>query len=165
MTLTPVDAISDSVVPVVLVSVGSLLVNGLLTTYHSINDRVRAMTRERIEILTGPAHEKLDAARLPAMDSERLHEIAVQLPILQRRYELTKYAMLAIYAAVSVLGLSIVVIAIAVTLGSEVAGRVALGFVLAGTLVMLAGLGVATMSLAKSSEAMTYAIERTQSLS
>ena len=40
--------------------------------------------------------ENLDAASLPAMDRERLEEIAVQVPMLARRYRLTKYALLAI---------------------------------------------------------------------
>ena len=43
------------VAPVVLLTVGSLISNGLLTVYNSVNDRLRQMTRERIEILTGPA--------------------------------------------------------------------------------------------------------------
>ncbi len=50
------------VAPVVLLTVGSLISNGLLTVYNSVNERARQMTRERIEILTGPAGEKLDVA-------------------------------------------------------------------------------------------------------
>jgi hypothetical protein len=71
---------------------------------------------------------------------------------------------LTIYAAIAVLGLSIVVIAIAVGEHDETAGRVALGLVLAGTVVMLLGIGVAGLSLAKSADAIAYAIERTRSL-
>jgi hypothetical protein len=47
------------VAPVVLLTVGGLVTNGLLTVYSDGNDRMRDMTRERIEILTGPEHEKL----------------------------------------------------------------------------------------------------------
>lgn len=42
------------VAPVVLLTVGGLISNGLLTVYNSVNDRMRLMTRERVDILTGP---------------------------------------------------------------------------------------------------------------
>jgi hypothetical protein len=165
MNLTAVDAISAMVAPVVLLSVGALLTNGLLMVYGAVNDRLREMTRERIQILTGPAHEKLDPASVGSMDRERLEEIKFQIPLLLRRHRLTRLALLTIYAAVAVLGLSIAVIALAVGEHDEVAGRVALGLVLAGTLIMLGGISVAAFSLGKSAEAITYAVERTQSLS
>jgi Protein of unknown function (DUF2721) len=165
VTLTAVNAISAMVAPVVLLTVGGLITNGLLTVYSAVNDRMREMTRERIEIRTGPAGEKLDAAAVPVMSRERLAEIEVQLPLMLRRHKLTRRSVLIIYAAIAVLGLSIVVIAIAVSLDNEVAGRVALGLVLAGTAIMLLGIGVAGLSLAKSADAILYAVERTQSLS
>jgi hypothetical protein len=67
-------------------------------------------------------------------------------------------------SAMVALGLSIIVIAIAVAQDSEVIGRVALGLVLAGTVVVIFGLAVAAMSLAKSADAITCAVGRTQSL-
>jgi hypothetical protein len=141
--------------------VGSLISNGLLTVYNSVNDRLRQMTRERIEILTGPAGEKLEVATVPVMSRERLEEIKVQLPLILRRHKLTRRSVLTIYGAVGLLGLSIVVIAIAVVMDDETAGRIAL--VLAGTVVMLAGIGLAALSLAGSAEAITYAVNRTGS--
>ena len=164
MTLTAVNAISAMVAPVVLLTMGVLLSNGLLMIYGSVNDRLREMTRERIEILTGPTGEKLELARVPVMSRERLNEIKVQLPLILRRHKLTRLAVFTIYLAIAVLGLSIVVIAIAVGQNDEVAGRAALGLVLAGTVIMLAGIGVAATSLAKSADAITYAVERSQSL-
>jgi hypothetical protein len=152
------------VAPVVLLSVGSLISNGLLTVYNSVNDRVRQMTRERIEILTGPAGERLDVASVPVMSRERLGEIKVQLPLILRRHRLTRLSVLTIYAAVGVLGLSIVVIAIAVVLDNETAARIALALVLAGTVVMLVGIGVAALSLARPADAITYAVNRTSEL-
>jgi hypothetical protein len=160
MTLTAVNAITAMVAPVVLLTVGSLLANGLLTVYGSVNDRLREMTRERLEILGGPSGERLELTAMPAMDRERLHEIRAQLPLILRRHRLTRLAIFTIYVAIAVLGLSIVVIAIAVSLDDEIAGRVALGLVLAGTVTMLLGLGVAAISLARSADAITYAVER-----
>lgn len=41
MTLTAVNAISAMVAPVVLLTTGSLLANGLLVVYSAVNDRMR----------------------------------------------------------------------------------------------------------------------------
>jgi 4-hydroxybenzoate polyprenyltransferase len=164
VTLIAVNAISDMVAPVVLLTVGGMLSNGLITIYNDIDNRIRDMTRERLEIRRGPAGQVLDADGVPDIDQERLTEIGTQLPMLLRRHKLTRLSVLTIYGALALLGLSIVVIAIAVGLNDEIAGRVALGLVLAGTIIMLLGLGVAAMSLAKSADAITYAVKRTTNL-
>jgi hypothetical protein len=164
MSLTSVNAISAMVAPVVLLTVGGLVTNGLLTVYSDVNDRMREMTRERIEILTGPTGEELEPASVAAMSRERLEEIRVQIPMMMRRHRLTRLSVLTIYCSIALLGLSIVVIAIAVGQDDEIAGRVALSLVLAGTVVLLLGIGIAGLSLAKSADAITYAVERTQSL-
>ena len=161
MTLTSVNAISAMVAPVVLLTVGGIISNGLLTVYSGINDRMRDMTRERLQIRRGPAGELLDADAVPPVDQERLLEIGVQLPLMVQRHKLTRASLLVIFVALVVLGLSIVVIAIAIALDDQIAGRAALGLVLAGTTIMLLGLGVATTSLAKSADAITYAVDRT----
>jgi len=161
VTLTSVNAISAMVAPVVLLTVGGIISNGLLTVYSGINDRMRDMTRERLQIRRGPAGELLDADAVPPVDQERLLEIGVQLPLMVKRHKLTRASLLVIFVALVVLGLSIVVIAIAVALDDQIAGRVALGLVLAGTTIMLLGFGVATTSLAKSADAITYAVDRT----
>ncbi len=155
MTLTAVNAISDMVAPVVLLTVGAMVSNGLITIYSDIDNRMRDMTRERLEIRRGPAGEVLDPDSVPAIDQERLTEIGVQLPMLLRRHKLTRLSVLTIYVALVVLGVSIVVIAIAVALDDEIVGRAALGLVLAGTIIILLGLGVAAMSLAKSADAIS----------
>ena len=164
MTLTAVNAISAMVAPVVLLTTGGMLSNGLLTVYSSINDRMRDMTRERIEILTGPAGEILDYGGIHASGRERLGEIDRQLPLMLRRHRLTRMSLLTISLGIGVLGLSIIAIAIAVGQDSAVVGRLALGLVLAGTVILILGLAVAALSLAKSADAITYAVERTRSL-
>jgi hypothetical protein len=150
------------VAPVVLLTTGSLLSNGLLTVYSAVNDRMREMTRERFEIRSGPQGELL--SRIPAVNQERLAEIEIQLPLMLRRHRLLRHAVLLIYVAIGVLGMSIIVIAVAVVEDSEDFGRAALGLVLAGTIVMLAGLVAAGLSMARSADAITYAVERTRRL-
>jgi Protein of unknown function (DUF2721) len=164
VTLTAVDAIADMVAPVVLLTVGGMLSNGLITVNSDITNRMREMTRERLEIRRGPAGEVLDDSSLPAIDRERLNEIRVQLPMMLRRHKLTRVSMLAIYVAIAVFGMSIIAIAVAVSQDSEIAGRVALGLVVAGTIIMLVGLAVALASVARSADAISYAVERTSNV-
>jgi Protein of unknown function (DUF2721) len=149
------------VAPVVLLTVGGMLSNGLITIYNDITNRMREMTRERLEIRRGPAGEVLDDTSMPALDQERLHEIGVQLPMMLRRLKLTRASVLAIYVSIVVCGLSIIAIAVAVSTDAEIAGRLALGLVVAGTAIMLVGLAVAVASVAKSADAISYAVERT----
>jgi hypothetical protein len=162
VTLTAVNAISAMVAPVVLLTTGSLLANGLLVVYSAVNDRMRDMTRERQEIRRGPGGESLQ--HVSAADQERLAEIQVQLPMMLRRHHLIRNAVLVIYAGIAVLGLSIIFIAVAVGLDSEDIGRAALGLVLAGTVVILTGLFLAGLSLARSADAVTYAVEQARRL-
>jgi hypothetical protein len=162
VSLDAVNAISAMVAPVVLLTTGGLISNGLLMAYSAVNDRMRMMTRERLEIRAGPSGELL--GHIPAVNQERLAEIDTQLPMMLRRHHLLRDAVLLVYAAIGVLGLSTIFIAVAVVLHSESFGRVALGLVLAGTVIMLTGLVAAGMSLAKSADAITYAVERTRRL-
>jgi len=147
--------------PVVLLTLGGIITNGLLVVYNDTNERMRSMTRERLDIRRGPQGEVRDAESVPPIDQERLYEIGVQLPMLLRRHRLTRRALLVIYWAICVLGLSTIAVGLAVAESDAIAGRVALGLVLAGTIAMIAGLTVATFSLAKSGDAITYAVERT----
>jgi hypothetical protein len=50
-----VTAIQAMVAPVVLITTAAVLSGGLLAMYGSVNDRMRAMDRERLDILTGAA--------------------------------------------------------------------------------------------------------------
>src|SRR5271166_2296353 len=50
-----VTAIQAMVAPVVLITAAAILSGALLTMYGSVNDRMRAMDRERLDILTGAA--------------------------------------------------------------------------------------------------------------
>jgi hypothetical protein len=141
-----------------------MLSNGLLGVYSTANDRLREMTRERLEIRSGPHGEVLDMAEVAAIGRERLAEIDHQVPMILRRHQLTRIALLLIYLAISIFGVSVIAIAVAVAEHSEAFGQAALGLVLTGTAVLIGGLVVAAMSLASSANAITYAIERTRSL-
>jgi hypothetical protein len=53
------------VAPVVLITTGGLLTNGLLALYGEINQRLREMSRERVSILSGDQGELLEAPVCP----------------------------------------------------------------------------------------------------
>jgi hypothetical protein len=164
VSLTAVSAISAMVAPVVLVTTSALLSNGLLAVYASVNDRMREMTSERLALLSGPRGQFLSQTELPPVSHERLAEIDQQLPMILRRHRLIKAAVLILHGAVAILGLSVIGIAVAVSEDSEGFGNAALGLVLAGTLVLISGLLVAARSLARSNDAISYAVSRTSSL-
>jgi hypothetical protein len=136
----------------------------LLAMYGSVNDRVRAIYDERLEILTGADGTLVSAAREPPSGWERLTQIDAQLSRLLRRHRLLHNAVLLIYAGVAVLVLSVITIGIAVTASSGAAGTAALVLVLAGTVMLLGGLPFAARSIIISTDALDYEVQRTLSL-
>ena len=67
------------VAPVVMISSCALILNGLLARYGAINDRLRLMTHERLELLRTDKNDPLTA--------ERVSEIDRQIPILLHRHK------------------------------------------------------------------------------
>jgi hypothetical protein len=159
-----VTAIQAMVAPVVLITAAAILSGGLLTIYGSVNDRMRAMDHERLEILTGVEGTLLPAAEVLPAGQERLTQIDTQLPKLLRRHRLLHNAVLLIYAGVGVLVLSVITIAIAVTASSGAAGTASLVLVLVGTVMLLGGLLFAARSIIVSTDAIDYEVKRTLSL-
>ena len=140
------------------------LASARLRVYGTVGERMRAMTRERLDIRTGPHGELLNTADLSAAGQERLVQIDRQLPLMLRRGDLLRDAVFLIYVGIVALVQSMFAISVAVTHDSEAWGSVALGLVLAGIVVMLAGIVVAGRSLVRSADAIRYAVERTREL-
>ncbi len=164
MNSTAITAIQAMVSPVVLITAAAILSGALLAMYGSVNDRMRAMDRERLETLTGAGGTLLSAADVPASGRERLTQVDAQLPMLLRRHRLIHNAVLLLFAAGAVLVLSVIVIAVAVTNRSGAAGTVALVLVLVGTVTLLGGLLLAARSIMISAKAIDYEVQRTLSL-
>src|SRR5438094_3483491 len=92
--------------PVVMITACAILLQGLVNRYHALNDRMRNMTRERFGLLhAGGEHD--------ALTTERLQEIATQLPDLLHRHKLVRDSVLSVYSAVMLYLLSMFVIAVA----------------------------------------------------
>jgi hypothetical protein len=161
---TAIRAIQAMVAPVVLITTGAILSGGILNLYGSVNDRMRIMTRERREILTGSTGTLLSKADVNAGGRERLGEIDTQLPLLRRRHHLLRDGVLTIFLSIAVLVLSVIIIGAAVTSDSDAVSIAALCLVLVGTTVLLVGLLLVARSIMVSSDAIDAEVQRTLSL-
>jgi hypothetical protein len=73
----------------------AILAGGLLTCYAAINDRLRAIARERLDLLRDGA----DPARRDPLMAERLEELDAQLPGLLHRHTQARNALMGTYGA------------------------------------------------------------------
>ena len=164
MDLTAISAIQAMVAPVVLITAAALLSGALLGMYGAVNDRMRAMSHERLDILTGADGTLLAVAQVPASGRERLTQIDAQLPMLLRRHRLLHDAVLLMFAGVAVLVLSVIAIGLAVTNRWGPVGIVALVLVLVGTATLLTGLLFAARSIRAPPDAIDWEVDRALSL-
>ncbi len=118
--------------PVVLMTVCAILVQGLLGRYASISDRLRALARERLDLLGG------EAGRAP-LRTERLRLVDAQLPRLLHHHRRIHDALLAFYVAEGIFIASMFVIAAAAFTVSTDLATDALGVFLLGAGVVLVG--------------------------
>lgn len=148
--------------PVVMVTSCAIMVGGLLQRYAAINDRMRAMTRERFELLRSMG--RTDSAQLDPFVAERLGEIDAQFPDLLHRHTLIHTSVLTVYCAVLVFVASMFVIAGAAAFSSSAAATAVLILFLAGTAVFLAGVLLTALEVRTSQRAVVYEVERVMSL-
>src|SRR5215813_15496821 len=107
------------VAPVVLITVATVFANGLNAASSALTGDVLALYRERLGILRGPHGEMLDEDSVPPADRERLRQIRAIMPLMIRRIERARTAVVIIWSAVGLLVLSVAAIAVAVTARSE----------------------------------------------
>src|SRR6185369_9638360 len=86
------------IAPVVMVSACALILNGILTRYAQVNDRLRLMMHERWELLRSVGQEGVIPTSVPRrLIAERLHEIDVQAPPLLGRHQQLRDPSLLVY--------------------------------------------------------------------
>ena len=100
--------------PAVMVTTCAILLGGMQGHYAAVNDRLRAMARERLDLLLGLGQ----SSNPEAFVSERLEQIDHQLPDILRRHKRIRDTVLLVNCAVLVYLLSMVVIAAAVMTAS-----------------------------------------------
>jgi Protein of unknown function (DUF2721) len=146
--------------PVVMFSACSIFVGGVLSHYTSIGDRIRALTRERLDMLRTlrAMQDGPDAARAIAL--ERLEEIDGQLPDLLGRHELVHHAALAVYAAIGTFIVTMCVIAVTAAVSADWVAVLVFGIFVAGVLAMLVGVLLITVEVRSSRRALQYEAQR-----
>jgi hypothetical protein len=161
VSLSPVSAIADMVAPVVLITLAAIFANGLNALSSALTDGVLALYREHLGILRGPHGEMLDEDSVPRNDRERLRQIRATTPLMIRRIERARDAVVIIWTAVGLLVLSVAAIAVAVTAGSEAFAFTALALVLAGVAGVFTGIATVIVTAARPTNSPVEAIKRT----
>jgi hypothetical protein len=158
-------AIQFILAPVVMVTSCAILANGILSRYASINDRMRSLTKERLDLLRGSSGS-MSTASVTGDPSkvERLREIDEQLPRLLHRHGLAHNSALVNYLAILIFVMSMLAIALAVLPNSAALAAIALTLFLAGTIVMLVGVLLISSEVRTSNNEIRYEVERVLSL-
>jgi hypothetical protein len=146
--------------PVVMFSACSIFVGGVLSHYTSISDRIRALTRERLDLLRSlqTMQDGPDAARAIAL--ERLEEIDGQLPDLLGRHQFVHHAALAVYGAIGIFILTMCIIALTAAASADWVAVLVFGVFVAGVLTMLLGVVLITAEVRTSRRALQYEVRR-----
>lgn len=154
--------------PVVMITACAIALGSLQSRYGAINDRLRLMTRERLDLL-----RTLGVQIVPLMPpggtpqiatdayaEERLIELDVQIPQLLRRHRLGHVAVLAAYYAMLVFIGDMFVIAAAVATNASLLVAPALIVFLVGMSVLLAGVLAIAEEVRSSHRTLRYEVER-----
>jgi hypothetical protein len=139
------------IAPTVLLSVCTLIQNGILGRYTSVGDRMRKIDQERLQLL----HDK----SLPHWD-ERMALLDKQVPVFIRRHTLLQSSALTIYLAMLILMTCMFAIAISVIWTSNGWAIAALFLFLTGGAVLLIGVSLIAMEVRISHLAICYELRR-----
>jgi hypothetical protein len=137
-----------------MVTACAIILGGLWTHAESINDRLRAMNRERLDLWRQPTAD--------AYTTERLAEIDAQAPVLLRRHHRVRQAIVMAYTAIMVFILSMFAIALAVLRNAT--GVPALLLFLTATLLLLVAVVLAILEIRISHTALEYETNRVEAL-
>ncbi|MBC7990932.1 MAG: DUF2721 domain-containing protein, partial [Luteimonas sp.] len=156
------------IAPVVMITACAITLGALQSRYAAINDRLRLMTRERLDLLRSlgvpivPVMPAGDAAQRgsDAYAEERLTEIDVQIPLLLRRHRLAHGAVLAVYYAMIAFIGNMFVIAVAVATSAAAAATAALIVFLLAMAIFLAGVMLIAEEVRASHRTIQYEVER-----
>jgi hypothetical protein len=146
--------------PVVMFSACSIFVGGVLSRYTSVSDRLRALTRERLDLLRTLRTMPDGPAGARALARERLEEIDGQLPDLLGRHQLVHHAALAVYGAIGIFILTMCVIALTAAVSADWVAILVFGVFVVGVLVMLLGVLLITVEVRTSRRALQYEVRR-----
>lgn len=164
MTQVAISSIQSMIAPAVLMTTAAILAGGVQTMYSAVNDRMRDMTHEKLVRLTAADGGLHDRRELGAASGFRVDEIDAQLPLLRARHRHLRAALQFFYGAVLLVVVTMILIAVAITLPATVAGTVALISILLATVALVFGLGAVALSVRQSVNAVEYEVDRTLQL-
>jgi hypothetical protein len=146
--------------PVVMVTACAITLTGLLARYAAINERLQAMVRERLDLLTARgAAETVDS-----LSGERLTQIDAQIPLLLRHHKQAHDSVLFVYYAVAVYVADMFVIAIVAATGAAWASGAVLILFLAGTGLLFVGILLMAIEVRTSHQALHDEVQRVAGL-
>jgi hypothetical protein len=149
------------IAPVVKITACAILLGGMQAQFAAINDRLRAMARERLELLrTADGGLSNVASLVGAYAIERLREIDAQMPRLLRRQRLVHNAVLTLYCAMLVFVLTMFIIAVAAAQRSSGMATLALVASLVGIATVLVGVAVMAVEIRRSNDALQHETQR-----
>jgi len=151
--------VQEIVAPVVMVTACAILIGGMMTQYGAINDRIRAMNRERLDLLRAG----LTSGTVDVIAHERLREIDTQVPRLVHRHERVQVAILLAYGSILCLVASMITIAIATRVRSV--AMLTLVLLLGGVATLLVSIAWMAREIRGSHDAVSYEAEHVLSLS
>jgi hypothetical protein len=161
MTQEAISSIQSMIAPAVLMTTAAILAGGVQTMYSAVNDRMRDMTREKLVRLTATDGGVVDRRQLGAASAFRVDEIDAQLPLLRARHRHLRAALQFFYSSVLLVVLTMILIAVAITIPAAAAGTIALVSILLATVALLFGLGAVALSIRQSVNAIDYEVDRT----
>jgi Protein of unknown function (DUF2721) len=160
---TIVRTISLILAPAVMITSCALLLNGLNVRYESMIVRMRAMHRERLELLQSlvnmPGRIEPQTGGFTGFSTHRIQEIEFQLPRILRRHKLIRDAVLAIDVAVLIFITSMFIIALAAIINSTFTAQIAFFTFLVGTAALLVGIFTSTREIYRSQQEVAYEIQ------
>ena len=155
--------ISLILAPVVMISSCAIFLNGLFGHYQTIAARLRAMHRERLELIQTAGTSTTTEVSVDII-VQRILEIDTQLPNMLRRHKLIRNAVVAIGVAISIFITSMFIIALATAANSPLAAVIALLAFLIATGALLVGVITTTVELYRSHREVSYEIQHGMSL-
>lgn len=153
---TATRAIQFVLAPVIMLTACGLLLNGILTRYTTRSNRIRLMTRERLDLVFGSQKGELAV--------ERLIEIDLQLPMLKRQLSLAHKSIVAIYLADAIFILDMFIIALSLLPGAVHAPVAAVFVFLLGVAIVLVGITLTALEVSTSKQAIVLEMDRVMRL-
>ena len=145
--------------PVVMVSACAILLGSLQTRYGAINDRLRTIARERLELLQSDRSSTRER-----LADERLTQLDTQIPLLLAHHKLAHHAVLTVYCAVVVFVMDMFVIALGAVVNVDLVATVVLLLFLAGISLLLIAAVFAALEVSTSHRALYYEVHRVAGL-